>query len=214
MLSTTAFLALAVQCAASIHPSTSLDVARVESGFHPYAIAEILPDSRGVISHFPTSLPEAIHLTNQLAIQERRYSVGLMQITSTNFRRYAVNARVLLDPCTNLSVFERILSDCYRRGGTLKRALSCYYSGNFETGQRPEFAFNQTSYVQRIGYAVPSTQEERQRDPDRNAQPPVRYPAVVLRGEPAGATAPVLTSLHYPDAVIRGAITVIPDEEK
>lgn len=28
MLSTTAFLALAVQCAASIHPSTSLDVAR------------------------------------------------------------------------------------------------------------------------------------------------------------------------------------------
>ncbi|MDX6940917.1 transglycosylase, partial [Enterobacter kobei] len=40
MLSTTAFLALAVQCAASIPSSTSLDVARVESGFHPYAIAE------------------------------------------------------------------------------------------------------------------------------------------------------------------------------
>lgn len=66
MLSTTAFLALAVQCAASIHPSTSLDVARVESGFHPYAIAEILPDSRGVISHFPMSLPEAIRLTGRL----------------------------------------------------------------------------------------------------------------------------------------------------
>lgn len=214
MLSTTAFLALAVQCAASIHPSTSLDVARVESGFHPYAIAEILPDSRGVISHFPSSLPEAIRLTGQLATQERRYSVGLMQITSTNFRRYSVNARVLLDPCTNLSVFERILSDCYRRGGTLKRALSCYYSGNFETGQRPESAFNQTSYVQRIGYAVPSTRKKRQRDPDRNAQPPVRYPAVVLRGEPSGTTAPVLTSLHYPGAVIRGAIPVTPDEEK
>lgn len=136
MLSTTAFLALAVQCAASIHPSTSLDVARVESGFHPYAIAEILPDSRGVISHFPTSLPEAILLTRQLATQERRYSVGLMQITSTNFRHYGVTASDLLNPCINLSVFERILADCYRRGGTLKRALSCYYSGNFETGQR------------------------------------------------------------------------------
>lgn len=214
MLSTTAFLALAVQCAASIHPSTSLDVARVESGFHPYAIAEIVPDGKGVISHFPTSHDEAVSLTGRLAAQGRRYSVGLMQITSTNFRQYNVTASDLLNPCTSLSVFERILADCYQRGGTLKRALSCYYSGNFETGQRPESAFNQTSYVQRIGYVVPSTREDRQRATDRNAQTSVHYPAVVLRGEPYGATAPVLASLHYPNAVIRGAIPVIPDEEK
>lgn len=210
MLSTTAFLALAVKCAASIHPSTSLDVARVESGFHPYAIAEILPDSQGVISHFPTSLTEAIRLTRQLAAQERRYSVGLMQITSTNFRHYGVTASDLLNPCINLSVFERILANCYRRGGILKRALSCYYSGNFETGQRPESAFNQTSYVQRIGYVVPSTREDRQLDSVHSTPPSVRYPAVVLRGDPAGATAPVLPSLHYPGAVIRGVIPVIP----
>ena len=203
-----------MQCAASIHPSTSLDVARVESGFHPYAIAEILPDSRGVISHFPTSLSEAIRLTGRLAARGRRYSVGLMQITSTNFRHYGVTASDLLNPCVNLSVFERILDDCYRRGGTLKRALSCYYSGNFETGLRPESAFNQTSYVQRIGYVVPSTREDRQRTPDRNVQPSVRYPAVVLSGEPVGATAPVLTSLHYPNAVIRGTVPVVIHEEK
>lgn len=43
MLSTTAFLAMAMQCAATVHPSTSLDVARVESGYNPYAIAEIVP---------------------------------------------------------------------------------------------------------------------------------------------------------------------------
>ncbi|VTQ61675.1 type IV secretion system lytic transglycosylase VirB1 [Campylobacter jejuni] len=214
MLSTTAFLAAAMQCAASIHPSTSLDVARVESGFHPYAIAEILPDSRGVISHFPTSLPEANRLTRQLDAQGRRYSVGLMQITSTNFRHYGVTASDLLNPCINLSVFERILADCYQRGGTLKRALSCYYSGNFETGQRPESAFNQTSYVQRIGYVVPSTQEERPRVPDRNAPPSVHYPAVVLRGEPADASRAVLTSLHYPNIVIRGTVPVAIHEEK
>lgn len=41
MLSTTAFLAMAMQCAATVHPSTSLDVARVESGYNPYAIAEM-----------------------------------------------------------------------------------------------------------------------------------------------------------------------------
>lgn len=214
MLSTTAFLALATQCATSVHPSTALDVARVESGFHPYAIAEIAPGGKGVISHFPASHDEAMSLTGRLAAQGRRYSVGLMQITSTNFRHYGVTASDLLNPCINLSVFERILADCYRRGSTLKRALSCYYSGNFETGQRPESAFNQTSYVQRIGYVVPSTREDRQRAPDPSTQPSARYPAVVLRGEPAGATAPILTSLHYPDSVIRGAIPVIPDEEK
>lgn len=214
MLSTTAFLALAMQCAASIHPSTALEVARVESGFHPYAIAEIVPDGKGVISHFPKSHDEAASLTGRLTAQGRRYSVGLMQITSTNFRHYGVSARDLLDPCINLSVFGRILTDCYRRGGTLKRALSCYYSGNFKTGQRPESAFNRTSYVQRIGYAVPSVREDQRRDPDRYTTPPVHYPPVVLRGEPAGIATPVLASLHYPGAVIRGVVPVVPHEEK
>lgn len=53
MLSTTVFLAAAMKCAASIHPSTALDVVRVESGLNPYAIAEILPDGKGVTSHSP-----------------------------------------------------------------------------------------------------------------------------------------------------------------
>lgn len=61
MLSTTAFLAIAMQCAASIHPSTAFDVARVESGFNPYAIAEIVPKAgpsfgdQHIISHLPAS---------------------------------------------------------------------------------------------------------------------------------------------------------------
>ena len=76
MLSTTVFLAAAMQCAPSIHPSTVLDVARVESGLNPYAIAEILPGGKGVISHFPTSRDEAVSLTGRLAAQGRRYSVG------------------------------------------------------------------------------------------------------------------------------------------
>ena len=100
MLSTTVFLAAAMQCAASVHPSTALDVARVESGLNPYAIAEILPGGKGVTSHFPTSKDEAVSLTGRLAAQGRRYSVGLMQITSTNFRHYRVSARDLLNPCT------------------------------------------------------------------------------------------------------------------
>lgn len=165
MLSPTAFLMAAMQCAATIHPSTAFDVAKVESSFNPYAVAEIVPKkditpgSLGVISHQPTSKQTAINIIKQVVAKGRRYSVGLMQITSTNFRHYGVTAHDLLDPCANLSIFERILTDCYQRGGTLKRALSCYYSGNFDTGQQPESALNQTSYIQRIGYAVPSTRE-------------------------------------------------------
>lgn len=43
MLSPTAFLMAAMQCAATIHPSTAFDVAKVESSFNPYAVAEIVP---------------------------------------------------------------------------------------------------------------------------------------------------------------------------
>jgi type IV secretion system protein VirB1 len=215
MLSTSVFLAAAMQCAASIHPSTALDVARVESGLNPYAIAEILPGGKGVISHFPASRNEAISLAGRLKAQGRRYSVGLMQITSTNFRHYGVTARDLLAPCTNLSIFEHILTDCYRRGGSLKRALSCYYSGNFTIGQQPESAFNHTSYIQRIGYAVPSMREDRQRPPAENLMLAIRYPAAVLRGDLTDNATPVLTSLRYPNAVIRGALPIPgPQEEQ
>ncbi|MCE9941297.1 transglycosylase, partial [Serratia liquefaciens] len=102
-----------------------------------------------------------------------------------------------------------------RRGGSLKRALSCYYSGNFTTGQQPESAFNHTSYIQRIGYAVPSTREDRQRPPAENLMPAIRYPAAVIRGELTDNATPVLTSLRYPNAVIRGALPIPgPQEEQ
>ncbi len=73
-----------------------------------------------------------------------------MQITSTNFQKYHVSDAQLFDPCTNLSVFEKIMVDCYQRGGNLKSALSCYYSGNFKTGLKKEKIFSDTSYVDRI----------------------------------------------------------------
>ncbi|WP_248463910.1 lytic transglycosylase domain-containing protein [Pectobacterium versatile] len=221
MLSSTAFLVAAMQCAATIPPSTAFDVAKVESSFNPYAVAEIVPKkerkpgSVGVISHHPTSKQIAINIIKRVAAKGRRYSVGLMQITSTNFRHYGVTAHDLLDPCTNLSVFERVLTDCYQRGGTLKRALSCYYSGNFNTGQQPEPAFNQTSYIQRIGYAVPPIREDLKRSTTSQSTSEIHYPTTVLRGDLTDKATPILTSLHYPDAIIRGDVSLpVINEEK
>lgn len=235
MLSTTAFLTAAMQCAASIHPSTALDVARVESSFNPYAIAEIVPRARRVpgdnpvISHLPASRADAERIIRRLAVQDRRYSVGLMQITSTNFRHYGVTATDLLDPCTNLSVFERILSDCYRRGGTLKRALSCYYSGNFRTGQQPEAVFSGTSYVQRIGYAlaspryaVPSTREDSATTPSSlkafpagdASRPRVIWPGAVVRGIPANLRQKNITTAQLSPPSVRRSLPQPPRKEE
>lgn len=221
MLSSTAFLAAAMQCATSIHPDTVFDVAKVESSFNPFAIAEIISKnertagSPHIISYMPASRLKAMDIVRRAADKGRHYSVGLMQITSTNFKRYGVTARELLDPCINLSVFERILTDCYRRGGSLKRALSCYYSGNFNTGQRPEAAFKQTSYLQRIGYVVPSTHENSQRKTEAKFGFDIHYPHTLLRGEIHVQSIPKQTSQHYPNAIILGDLPIADiNEEK
>ncbi|PAV02514.1 hypothetical protein CBG25_10395 [Arsenophonus sp. ENCA] len=119
--------------------------------------------------------------------------------------------------CTNLSVFEKIITDCYQRGGTLKRALSCYYAGNFNTGQQSEAAFSQTSYIQRIGYlasthpyAVPGTRQDKQTTATVtpvSVSPPSRtrlmWPAEVVRGVPS-ALKENNVKVYYPAQVVRG----------
>jgi type IV secretion system protein VirB1 len=163
MLSTSAFVALALQCAVNVHPDTAHEVARVESGFNPYAIAEIIPKvkrqpgDKGVVSYFPKTKEAALKIVKDIESRKHRYSVGLMQITSTNFSKFNTTAEKMFDPCENLKVSEKILVDCYKRGGDLLRGLSCYYSGNPETGKKPEPEFNNTSYVQRIGFNPPGT---------------------------------------------------------
>ncbi|BGI51676.1 MAG: lytic transglycosylase domain-containing protein [Candidatus Hamiltonella defensa (Ceratovacuna japonica)] len=178
-LSIAAFLTLAMQCAPTIHPDTAQDVARVESGFNPYAIGVV--GQKGI---FPDHLNDALTQADQLKAKGKNFSVGLMQINQSNFKRYGVTPKQLFDPCTNLSVFEKILTDCYQRGGSLKRALSCYYSGNFTKGQKAEKDFRQTSYVQRIGktppkggYAVPSTKSGRLEKPLVSSVSPSLTPA-------------------------------------
>ncbi|EEV7421209.1 lytic transglycosylase domain-containing protein [Escherichia coli] len=225
MLSTVSFMAVAMQCAATVHPSTSLDVARVESGFNPYAIAEIIPQrerqpgDKGFISHMPKTKEDALSIVKQIEAKGRRYSVGLMQITSTNFNSYAVTAADLFNPCTNLSVFEKIITDCYQRGGTLKRALSCYYSGNFTTGQQPEAALSRTSYIQRIGYSpekpryvVPGTRDDiatqsailNATPVEAPTRPRVVWPGAIVRGVPAQLRQKKADTVYYPAQVIRG----------
>lgn len=220
MLTTTAFLSLAMQCAPSIHPDTIHDITKTESSFNPYAIAEIVPQDGGrsrVVSYNPSDKAKALEIVKEIKKRKHRYSVGVMQITSTNFPVFNVDAETMFNPCDNLRVAEKIIIDCYKRGGTLVRMLSCYYSGNFETGQRPEKAFNNTSYVQRIGYVVPSTRAEQQATSPSSGEAPAVpsdntiYPDSVIRGViPAPDTTPTSIAA-YPPHVVRGGLAVSSD---
>ncbi|KPY67968.1 hypothetical protein ALQ90_200189 [Pseudomonas savastanoi pv. savastanoi] len=56
MLTTSAFLALAMQCAPSIHPATLTPIVKTESSFNPYAIGVV----GKVLPRQPQSLDEAV----------------------------------------------------------------------------------------------------------------------------------------------------------
>lgn len=73
------------------------------------------------------------------------YSVGLGQINVSQFKRLGITVDTAFDPCTNLAAMQAVLTECFKRAAppkgqavdrqsALRRALSCYYSGNFLTG--------------------------------------------------------------------------------
>lgn len=206
MISASTFLALALQCAPSVHPDTTTDISKAESGFQPLAIAVV--NGRSI---YPKNINEAKEHIKLLKSKGRNYSIGLMQINQANFKKYGVSADEMLNPCKNLQVFEKIITDCYMRGETLKRALSCYYSGNFNTGLRPEKAFADTSYVQRIGYAVPSTRQERANAEVSGER--VLYPDTVIRGAVPLQSQSSSDVINYPAQIVRGDFVISETKE-
>lgn len=176
-------------CAASIHPDTINDIAKNESGYHRFAIGVV-----GGKSIYPSSKEDALSAVKRLKEEGKNYSLGVMQINQSNFGKFGVTAEDMFDPCQNLKVAEKLILDCYTRGKTLQRGLSCYYSGNFDTGQKPEKGFNNTSYTQRMGYqpektyAVPSIKQDIAQQRGASSPAPVQekqeriiYPGSVLK---------------------------------
>ena len=133
-----AFIALALACAPQVHPDTARAIVVVESAFNPYAIGVV----GGVLERQPRTRAEALATAKELDARRWNYSVGLGQINVSNFGRLGLNAEAAFDPCTNLGALQAVLCDCYQRAPaaaeqrSLRQALSCYYSGNFNTGVR------------------------------------------------------------------------------
>jgi type IV secretion system protein VirB1 len=125
---------------------------KTESGGNPFAIGVV----GGRLLRQPRNLDEAVATALSLEAQGFNFSVGCRQVNKTNFDRYGLVIQTAFDPARNSKTGTDINRECLDRaiakfggGDTATRAaLSCYYSGNFTTGQRKEG--NHPSYVDKV----------------------------------------------------------------
>ncbi len=135
-------LSLALACAPQVHADTARALVSVESAFNPWAIGVV----GGALVRQPQNRTEAIATAKALRAAGWNFSVGLSQINVGNFERLGLTVESAFEPCTNLAAMQTVLAECFdRASGTepkavdqvaLRKALSCYYSGNFATGFR------------------------------------------------------------------------------
>ena len=140
------FTALALACAPLVHPHTAQALVQVESAFNPWAIGVV----GGALMRQPRHRAEAQATARALHAAGWNFSVGLGQINRHNFDRLGLTLETAFEPCTNLGAMQAVLTECLDRAESrvaassstapaqtsLRRALSCYYSGNFSTGFR------------------------------------------------------------------------------
>lgn len=152
------FLLLAQQCAPVIDPQTLSAVVRVESNFNPYAIGVV----GGRLQRQPKNRDEALATANYLHQAGWNFSVGLGQVNRYNLPKYNIDYSQAFEPCHNLRVSSLILNECLTRAtpryanpyDAMLASFSCYYSGNFTRGFKPDGSKN-SSYVERVLAVMP-----------------------------------------------------------
>lgn len=134
-LTVAAVLALAAQCAPGVAPETLLSVVQVESGFNPLAIGV---NGSPAVAISARDRADAVAKASAQIAAGRSVDLGLAQINSRNLSWLGLSVEQAFEPCSNLSVAARILSDGYARGdaqrvgeqAALKTALSFYNTGH------------------------------------------------------------------------------------
>lgn len=144
---------LTSDCAPMVHVETLRALVSTESSWNPYAIGVV----GNRLARQPATHAEAVATARALAARGYNFSLGLAQVNRTNLAAYGETLETVLEPCRNLRVGGAILTRCFERArsrfleeaGAWRAALSCYYSGNFARGLRPD-APGGTSYVERV----------------------------------------------------------------
>lgn len=152
------FLAIAAICAPLVHKNTAYAIVETESSFNPHAIG-VVADS---LQRQPRNFEEALATASALRAEGRNFSVGLAQINVHNLDRFGLTLAEGFNECKNLGAMQRVLIDCFKRASrtdsdqaALRRALSCYYSGNFTTGFRHGYVGRVVNNAQKTARAPP-----------------------------------------------------------
>jgi type IV secretion system protein VirB1 len=132
------FFTVAQRCAPQVDPHTMAAIVSVESGYNPFAIGVV----GGHLVRQPRTLDEALSTVEMLKLRDYNFSLGLAQINRHNLARLNESVTSIFEPCANLRAAASILRECFERAGrtvddqqvALRRAISCFYSGNFSTG--------------------------------------------------------------------------------
>ena len=152
------FIGLTALCAPLVHPTTAQAIASTESAFNENAIGVVAAH----LESQPHNVEEALATANALRTQGRNFSIGLAQINIHTLDRLGMSLADGFDACKNLRAMQTVLGDCHARASssadaqaTLRRALSCYYSGNFTTGFRHGYVNRVVSNAQKTARAPP-----------------------------------------------------------
>ncbi|HHR5929474.1 TPA: lytic transglycosylase domain-containing protein [Providencia alcalifaciens] len=172
-ITTNLLFSLFAQCAVDVAPETLHTLIGVESSKNPYAIAVVygkeVEEKDKLKFKQPNTEAEALkiidELTNAPTPLHKSYSVGLMQVNSSNFKTYGINRSNMFNACKNIEAGAGIFKACYAQAKNnnpqkdeqelLRIASSCYYSGNETRGFKKEA--NGTSYVDRINKSAEAT---------------------------------------------------------
>ncbi|MGB7986995.1 MAG: transglycosylase SLT domain-containing protein [Terracidiphilus sp.] len=146
---------LAESCAPRVHLDTILAIAKVESGFHPYALSINHPervartlgysDAQYQLARQPNTREEAFAWTRWLIQHGYTVSIGLMQVSSEQASRLHINdLRLLYDPCINIAAGAVILQQAHRgHPNTLsgfRDTFALYNSGSTIIGSENGYA--------------------------------------------------------------------------
>ncbi len=154
------FDALVQSCAPSIAPTTLGAVAKIESGFDPWALHD---NTTGQNQH-ASSLEQAERRANYWIGRGDSVDIGMMQINSANLSALNLTIAEALDPCASLAAGAEILRAAY--GGddapttqqvALLMALSRYNTGSPLRGIMNGYARKVMTNMATTGKPIPQT---------------------------------------------------------
>jgi len=115
-------------------------IVQVESGGNPLAIG----DNTTSHSYYPRDRVTAERLARRLLNAGHLLDLGIAQIDSMNLAGFGVTTHAIFDPCINLSIGAKILSDDYLFAArtyrdaqvALRHAIGMYNTGRLNAGAR------------------------------------------------------------------------------